>query len=38
MAITRAQLVNEIEPGPTDLTGLEYTRYENQHADIYTTE
>jgi hypothetical protein len=38
MAISRSQLVKELEPGLNALFGLEYNRYENQHAEIYTTE
>jgi hypothetical protein len=38
MAISRAQLVNELEPGLNALFGLEYSRYENQHAEIFATE
>ena len=38
MAISRTQLVKELEPGLNALFGLEYKRYENQHAEIYTTE
>ena len=38
MAISRAQLVKELEPGLNALFGLEYKRYDNQHAEIYTTE
>jgi len=38
MALSRAQLVKELEPGLNALFGLEYKRYENQHAEIYTTE
>ena len=38
MAISRAQLVKELEPGLNALFGLEYKRYENQHAEIYTQE
>ena len=38
MAISRAQLAKELEPGLNALFGLEYARYENQHAEIYTTE
>ena len=38
MAISRAQLVKELEPGLNALFGLEYKRYENQHAEIYSTE
>ena len=35
MAISRSQLVKELEPGLNALFGLEYNRYENQHAEIY---
>ena len=38
MAISRSQLVKELEPGLNALFGLEYKRYENQHAEIYATE
>ena len=38
MAISRNQLVKELEPGLNALFGLEYKQYENQTADIYTTE
>ena len=38
MAISRGQLVKELEPGLNALFGLEYKRYENQHAEIYATE
>jgi len=38
MAISRAQLAKELEPGLNALFGMEYARYENQHAEIYTTE
>jgi hypothetical protein len=38
MAISRAQLVKELEPGLNALFGLEYKRYDNQHAEIYTEE
>jgi hypothetical protein len=38
MAISRGQLVKELEPGLNALFGLEYKRYENQHAEIYVTE
>jgi len=38
MAISRAQLAKELEPGLNVLFGMEYGRYENQHAEIYTTE
>jgi hypothetical protein len=38
MAISRGQLVKELEPGLNALFGLEYKRYENQHAEIFDTE
>ena len=38
MAISRQQLAKELEPGLNALFGLEYARYENEHAEIYTTE
>ena len=38
MAISRSQLVKELEPGLNALFGLEYNRYENQHAEIYVSE
>ena len=38
MAISRGQLVKELEPGLNALFGLEYKQYENQHAEIYVTE
>ena len=38
MAISRHQLVKELEPGLNALFGLEYNRYDNQHAEIYTSE
>ena len=38
MAISRSQLVKELEPGLNALFGLEYNRYENQHAEIFTSE
>ena len=38
MAISRSQLVKELEPGLNALFGLEYSRYENQHAEIFSTE
>jgi len=38
MAISRAQLVKELEPGLNALFGLEYKRYENQHTEIFDTE
>jgi len=38
MAISRAQLVKELEPGLNALFGLEYKRYDNESAEIYATE
>ena len=38
MAISRAQLAKELEPGLNALLGMEFARYENQHAEIFTTE
>jgi hypothetical protein len=38
MAISRSQLVKELEPGLNALFGLEYKRYENQHTEIFDTE
>ena len=38
MAISRAQLVKELEPGLNALFGLEYKNYENQHTQIYSVE
>ena len=38
MAISRQQLTKELEPGLNALFGLEYSRYENEHAEIYVTE
>ncbi len=38
MAISRAQLAKELEPGLNALFGMEYTRYEGQHAEIFDTE
>jgi hypothetical protein len=38
MAISRAQLAKELEPGLNALFGMEYSRYENQHSEIFTTE
>ena len=37
MAISRAQLAKELEPGLNALFGMEYQRYENEHAEIYDT-
>ena len=38
MAISRAQLVKELEPGLNALFGLEYKNYANEHAEIFDTE
>jgi len=38
MAISRAQLLKELLPGLNALFGLEYQKYENEHAEIYETE
>ena len=38
MAISRSQLVKELEPGLNALFGLEYNRYENQDKQIFVTE
>jgi len=38
MAINRAQLAKELEPGLNALFGLEYKRYENESAEIFSQE
>jgi len=38
MAISRNQLVKELEPGLNALFGLEYKQYDQEHTQIYTTE
>ena len=38
MAISRAQLLKELLPGLNALFGMEYDKYENEHAEIYETE
>jgi hypothetical protein len=38
MAINRAQLAKELEPGLNALFGMEYSRYDNQHTEIFETE
>ena len=38
MPISRAQLAKEIEPGLNALFGMEFARYENEHAEIFDTE
>ena len=38
MAISRSQLVKELEPGLNALFGLEYKRYEQEHKEIFDQE
>jgi hypothetical protein len=38
MAISRAQALKELLPGLNALFGLEYEKYENEHAEVYETE
>jgi len=38
MAISRGQLLKELEPGLNALFGMEYDRYDNEHAEIFETE
>ena len=38
MAISRAQLLKELLPGINALFGIEYDKYENEHAEVYETE
>lgn len=38
MAISRSQALKELLPGLNALFGLEYKKYENEHAEIYETE
>lgn len=38
MAISRAQALKELLPGLNALFGLEYAKYEGEHAEIYETE
>ena len=38
MAISRSQLVKELEPGLNALLGMEYNRYENEHTAIFSVE
>ena len=38
MAISRAQLAKELEPGLNALFGMEYDRYENEHSEIFDAE
>jgi hypothetical protein len=36
--ISRSQMLKELLPGLNALFGMEYSRYENEHAEIYDTE
>tara|TARA_R110000796_G_scaffold95988_4_gene201434 strand:- start:5180 stop:6085 length:906 start_codon:yes stop_codon:yes gene_type:complete len=38
MAISRAQLAKELEPGLNALFGMEYDRYENEHSEVFDEE
>ena len=38
MAINRSQLAKELEPGLNALFGMEYSRYEAEHTEIFDTE
>ena len=38
MAISRQQLIKELEPGLNALFGLEYKQYADETKDIYATE
>ena len=38
MAISRAQLLKELEPGLNALFGMEYKRYDQEHTEIFDTE
>ena len=38
MAISRSQLVKELEPGLNALFGMEYKRYENEHTAIFSVD
>ena len=38
MAISRTQLVKELEPGLNALFGLEYKNYADEHAEIFDVE
>ncbi len=38
MPISRSQLVKELEPGLHALFGMEYKRWEREHAEIFTEE
>ena len=38
MAISRAQLAKELEPGLNALFGLEYDEYQNEYEELYSIE
>ena len=38
MAISRAQLAAELEPGLNALFGMEYDQYDQEYADIFSIE
>ena len=38
MAISRAQLLKELLPGLNALFGMEYSRYGEEHSEIYESE
>ena len=38
MAISRSQLVKELEPGLNALFGMEHARYDNEWSQIFATE
>ena len=38
MAISRAQILKELEPGLNAIFGTEYNRYENEHAVLFDEE
>ena len=38
MAISRAQLVKELEPGLNALFGMEYDQYDREHEQIFSME
>ena len=38
MAISRAQLLKELLPGLNALFGMEYSRYGEEHKEVYETE
>ena len=38
MAISRAQLAKELEPGLNSLFGLEYNTYDQEYTEIFSVE